>query len=157
VIRIPPRVLYPIAIKPTHSRAQVCSPAPPLVYSLPAIPPCTARDHQQPSSRRSISALGDSLSDTIPPPRIGILAGRNLHVCAITKATSSSSSHCRHRLPGDPSVPQSLSLSRSLLALSVLRTEFVPPSLPRPSSRGLSFANSIPLIMQSSQISVISS
>jgi len=56
VIRIPPRVLYPIAIKPTHSRAQVCSPAPPLVYSLPAIPPCTARDHQQPSSRRSISA-----------------------------------------------------------------------------------------------------
>jgi len=134
VIRIPPRVLYPIAIKPTHSRAQVCSPAPPLVYSLPAIPPCTARDHQQPSSRRSISVLGDSLSDTIPPPRIGILAGRNLHVCAITKATSSSSSHCRHRLPGDPSVAQSLSLSLALFSLS----RFYAPSsflLPFPDPR----------------------
>lgn len=83
-----------IAIKPGRS----ASLAPRLVYFLPAIPPCIARIIGNPLLVvRLILALGaGGLIRYNPASRIGILAGRNLHICAITKATSSA---CRASLP----------------------------------------------------------
>lgn len=119
--------------------------------------PVHCPDHRQPSSRRSTD-IGPGSRRSYPiqsclPHRN---SRRNLHICAITKATS----------PPPPISLYIYACARIAVPLSFyVRARARSPRVfcrlpdPPPSAFlvGLSFANSIPLIMQNSQISVISS
>lgn len=140
VIRTARRIVIKPILPPTYSPALLLPLASARLFSSrDSLVHCP--DHRQPSSRRSTDIGPGSPCGLIrynPASRIGILAGRNLHVCAITKATSSA----YRALPPAPSQPPSSSLTISspcytLLfrsPLHILRESSIPRSILSPIS-----------------------